>query len=133
VKRLSKEQAKQKEVLVKAMLDQEDAYSVAVADYNEKVGLAWADLEQALCNYNSARGAVVDFMSEVAAEMEAYFDERSDAWREGEAGERYEVWRDAWGEEPDREVEVDSPVSLDESDDNLSDILAGLPENLDEC
>ncbi len=133
MRRLSKEQRKRKDDLVKAMAAQEDAYSTALCVYNERVAEAFAEVERERGEYDGAQANIRDFMQELAADMEAYQDEKSDAWREGEAGERYEEWRQRWEDEIGEPEELEAPPSLDEPSETVSSVFDDLPDEPEGC
>ncbi len=68
-----------------------------------------AALEKAAAEYTGALLVAQEFCRGVADEMEDYHGEKSDKWRESEAGERYEEWMTAW-----QEIEFPEYVDLEE-------------------
>ncbi len=58
--------------------------------------------------FNDARMELEGFREEVASEIEAYRDDRSDAWLESDRGQASEAWLDLWQTETEVE-EIDAP------------------------
>jgi hypothetical protein len=132
----------------------------AVDDFNDKVSQAWAKvaeaveyfnteldeawgntLQPALEEYNEAVADANAWKQEVAGDIQAYIDERSDKWREGEACGRYEAWREPYDDEissaeferPDDLDLGDEPDQFDVSDvENASELLEQLPEEVEQ-
>lgn len=57
----------------------------AIEDYNAVIDAYNGVLEE-------ARGIAND----IASEIDAYISERSDKWQEGDTGQAYGAWKDAW-------------------------------------
>lgn len=154
MKNLSKEQVKLKADLVLSLSTEMDELKTAVVAYNEKKAEAFAALDKAVADFNSAMseawgevGAAVesyneevtkarDFASEIAGDIESYYDDKSDKWKESERGESYSSWKDEWQgislddlelEQPS-EIEIEEPEDLDEPDADHSTELENLPE-----
>jgi uncharacterized coiled-coil DUF342 family protein len=50
--------------------------------------------EQLITDLNEKRERAWEIVDDAASAAEAYYDERSEKWQEGEKGERYSEWRD---------------------------------------
>jgi hypothetical protein len=76
---------------------------------------------QAIMDLNHAIDACNEFVEEVHSEQDDYSGERSDAWRDGDAGTAYADWMTEWEfsmetlDDPTEDVDLDSFESLPES------------------
>ena len=72
------------------------------ADYNqlrEAVEVAIGEANAAIIAANEARQRFEDFRDGIHADIDAYFEEKSEKWQEGDAGSAYSSWRDEWDEQ----------------------------------
>lgn len=53
-------------------------------------------LNDLLQNYNEILDEVDSFREDLVRQMEEYYDERSERWQQGEAGESYSEWKDVY-------------------------------------
>lgn len=67
-----------------------------------------AAYEKAVTDLNEWREGIVE-------RMQAYYGDRTDKWRECEAGEAYDTWLQAWDEEFDADELVSTVEALPES------------------
>jgi hypothetical protein len=65
------------------------------------------------------------FLEELKGDMEGYFEERSEKWQEGDAGQDYQAWIDAVGEAIDGLEQVEE---VDEPEEPVVDGLDALDE-----
>lgn len=93
MKRLSKEHERQKALNVEALNKAAEAVRAAVAAVNAEIG---AKLNPAIDAYNAALSDAEQFKDEIAGEMDSYMDDRSDNWRNGDAGQTYDSWKSEW-------------------------------------
>lgn len=75
----------------KAIREIEERLAAAV----ETALVIHGELEGAIDGYNEAVEAINDRYVEVLADIEAYVEQRTERWQEGDAGQRYSEWRDA--------------------------------------
>jgi hypothetical protein len=128
--RLSKAQLKEKAALSAVLTSTFDAL---VAELNNTNKTA-ASVATALGVANMARVDAHEFCSGIADDIDAYIDERSESWQEGDKGCAFIEWKDSWSEASD---EFDNPIeSVDESisadaltvdEKSLADTLDELP------
>ena len=86
-----------------------------------EVEAAFADLQVAVATYNQRVAAYNEVVAEgtgwvedIASTIEAYMDERSDKWREGERGGAYQSWLTEWqGFQLDELELVEDPTAPD--------------------
>jgi hypothetical protein len=88
VKKLSKEQSK------------------ALEDLKAKFERDRQRMTDAIVAYNSVVDEINTWIEEVHAEQENYYDERSEKWQEGDAGQAYQSWMQLFEEQLDQ---VDEP------------------------
>ena len=96
-------------------------------------------LEAAVDNYNARLGDYVEavneatgFAEDMAAEIENYMDERSDAWRDGDKGTAYSEWLAAFQNfAPDEPA----PLTLEDEapNEDAEDDFRALPATPDEA
>lgn len=99
MKRISKQQQKTLADLVCDLQRHEEAIQEAI----DTVGSAVADYNGTVCE-------VREVCEEVANEIEAYMNDRSEKWHDSEKGHAYQSWLDAWQEVSVEEVETpDAP------------------------
>lgn len=86
---------------------------------------------------NAARDEALSALDDAATEAETYYDERSEKWQEGDAGQAYSEWkdelanaRDALGE--DISLEIDTPEGFDALDECLNTLDGGFRQSPDE-
>lgn len=116
VKRLSKEQDDRwTDLLGDVDLQSEqldsahDAICQAVDAYNEE-----------LAEYSGKVQALRDYRDELVAEMQCYYDEKSERWQDGEKGAAYQTWIDEW-----ETLDIpDDPEPLEQPDDPSSGFFA---------
>jgi hypothetical protein len=127
VNRLSKDQLAARETIVTRLNSAGEAVTDAVNAYNEAMAAEWAKVEEAIADYNAAVESANEFRDGVHADMEGYYEDRSEKWQEGEKGSAYSDWMNEW-DEYFSELEVDPPNPVDEPDLGEADALADLPE-----
>lgn len=92
VKRLSKKQDDKWTDLLGEVEAQSEKLEVAhnticeaVEAYNEE-----------LTEYNAKVQELRDYRDELLADMQCYYEEKSERWQEGEKGAAYQTWMDEW-------------------------------------
>lgn len=115
MKKLSKDQLKQRDELDSQLIEKGQAVKDAIDEFNTALTEAYKAVETAQEEYNAAVEAANEFVTEISGEMETYHGERSDTWQEGDAGQAYQSWIDAWSAELDP-CELEMPSELDEPD-----------------
>ena len=100
----------------------------AVAAYNEAMAEQAQKVQEALDAYNSALSDARDFRDEIVGDRDGDYQDKSEAWQEGDKGQAVRTWIDEWeGAELD-EVEIEFPEELEEPDLAHADALNDLPE-----
>lgn len=92
MKKLSKKQEAEFQSRLDDIQEKQEAVDKAhqgmqktVEDYNEEVR-----------GYNELVQNLMDYRDELVADMQCYFDDRSERWQEGEAGQNYQSWMSDW-------------------------------------
>jgi uncharacterized protein YukE len=129
MKRLTKDQIEQHSQISTDLHAAHEAVQSAVAEFNAKVAAAYAELEPHVSDFNSEVEKANSFMGEVYADQESFYDEKSEKWQEGDAGEAYRSWMEQW-EQVIEEMELDVPEELGEPDVDL-DTFAQLPSKVE--
>ena len=111
MKKLSKEHHKKIGDAQTFIEEKRAAYQAAAEQVNEQIWEARSaldDLNSAIESYNAVR-------EEIADEAQAYYDDRTDAWRDGDNGEAYLAWIETFREEMEAaEPQLDDVDELDE-------------------
>ena len=132
MKKFSKEHIKERDLLVLKLRTEHESLESKLLEFNDKVDQMWAEVEEALTAYNQAVSGINDFASERAIEITEYMDERSDAWRDGENGERYANWLGEFENFESEEVALDKPDTI-EAPECIADDFEALPISVDEA
>ena len=112
MKRLSKEQLKKHADLSAELHDAHEELDGAIKQFNETVATAYAKLETFVETFNSKVADANAFIEEVHSEQESYADDKSDRWRESDAGAAYDDWMSEWDQAVD-EVQLEDQPELD--------------------
>jgi hypothetical protein len=124
MKRLTKDQLKSKADLVAALRKAEGVLTEAVEEFNAKLVELFEPVERALEGLNGARDDARSFAEEVVSSMEDYASDRSDRWRESDAGQEFDSWRGEWENVNVDSVELDAPEPLEAPDGTADDYEA---------
>lgn len=131
MKKLSKDHVAQINQLLETLQKKAEKLTAAVETYNRAVQDAFSRVETVQHEYNEAVVAINDWKSDTISEMSDYQSEHSDKWQEGENGQKYQAFIDAWeGLEDVEESDLDSPEDLEfESPEG---VLEGYPKSPDD-
>jgi hypothetical protein len=120
--------------LTKEMLDQRDELCTALATAIDAIQTKGSEIDDLVLEYNGGiaklNEVVADareFVGNVSAALQEYADDKSDKWRESDAGNEYEDWIAEW-ENVDLTDAEELQVSTDTSDfDGAVSALEELP------
>lgn len=130
MKRIGKIDAARKNELVGKLTVAENKLTEIIESHNEAVKTSWKLVETAMGEYNKLVQEANGFCEDIASEIEAHMDERSDKWRESDAASVYEEWKSSWEQDLD-EIELDEPEEIATSfDDSAADILRDLEDEV---
>jgi chromosome segregation ATPase len=124
--KLSKQQEREKDEHMQEIRLRQTELNAAITVYNTKLEEIKTPVEKALETLNEKITAANEFLSNINADQESYYDERSEKWQEGDKGSEYSTWKDQFGEEFE-EVTIDFPEELEEVDCNYDNTLENLP------
>src|SRR3974390_1904395 len=118
--------------LSKAQISELDTHVEKLGKAYAQVEEAWREFEaahqevaSAVEAYNDAVQEAVGWRDDIVSQMQEYYDERSEKWQEGEAGEQYQAWIDEW-ESASIEEELECPELSELSEVDHADNLGEL-------
>lgn len=128
--KITKAQIAERDALVTDIRAKADALEAAITAYNDGIEKLATALSEAAEEYNGALADVQDFVSGVAEDGRAEFEEKSERWQEGEKGQYADAWLQQWESLELEDFEFDAPEPVEEIDpSSVSDPLADLPES----
>jgi hypothetical protein len=124
MKKLSKEDEDMHSGLVRELSNARDAVEEAVEAFNANMRREYELVADAAEKYDQAAAAADAFREQVASDIENYYDDKSEGWQEGEAGQQYRLWLEEWADLEVLSLEIDSPEPLDapEFDEQFGDL-----------
>lgn len=133
MKRMSKTQIAERDKHQASVQEAWAALDTAVTSYNDAQDVAWAKVEDAKGVLSEKVQAANEWRDGIESDARAYYDDRSEKWQEGEAGQSYSSWLDSLGVEvEDPSDDISEPEKLDAPDDP-SDAIGDWPESPDEA
>lgn len=131
MKKLSKEQLKERERLLGALSDEGGNLEAAIIDFNATMEKMQAKVESQLEKYNEVLADVRSLAEEVASDALGYFEDRSEKWQESDTGRAYIEWYEQWqnAELDDEEIEFPQPLEVP---DVGAAVLEDLPDQFEE-
>jgi uncharacterized protein YukE len=126
MKRLSKDHQKQIGELASKLRSIGDNLTAEIEKFNDQLQEMRESIESDLTDYNEAIDEANQFRDDIHSNMSDYFDERSDKWKEGEAGGSYESWMDQWSNEFEN-AEVTFPDKIELPELSTADQIDDLP------
>src|SRR5262245_13509270 len=128
--KLSKAQIVTRDTLCKALHETYEDLEDAIAKFTDAMETAWDAVQVAMDAHNQAIADTREFQQEIAQAIEEFIDDKSDKWREGDRGQAYSAWLDAWNEElEDIDLAMPDGIEIDAGD--QSDTLEQMPEEVD--
>ena len=127
MKRLPKKLAQQQAGLARNLQALAEVVEAAVDSYNEAVERAFDIYQSALADAYSEHIEPLDlepvneadaFRQEIVDQLQAHFDDRSEKWQEGDAGEQYQEWINTW-----EALDLDGEVGFDLPEPDAPDAL----------
>jgi len=89
---------------------------LAINEFNQQLADAYEQVETARAAYLETLEAGTAFIAGVREDAQSYFDDRSEAWQEGEKGEAYQDWINELDDVNLDAPELDQPTELDMPD-----------------
>ena len=127
MKNLTREQIQTKLNLTQLLSEVGEDLQGAIARHNLLLESACNEIEALAGRYNEIRQEAQDFIEGIHDEQEAYSSDRSDRWHEGDAGQTYGEWKDAWGIDLE-EVDITLPDGIEEVTLDAVEVLRDLPD-----
>lgn len=116
MKKFSKAQQSSIEAAVAAIEKAKDELNTDIESFNIDMEEVRDEVRRSLQKYNDELAKLKDLYSELAGTAREYYDERSDTWREGDAGQAYSDWCDEMENVDLEPIEIEFPDELGEPD-----------------
>lgn len=130
MKKLDKATLARREELAGALRERKETLDAAVEKMNEAIEEHWEDVQEAMDAYNETAAEATQWISEVGQEIEDHIDSMSEKWQEGDKGQQFATWRDAYNADVE-EVQLEKPEPLEVDLSDAADELEQLPESPD--
>lgn len=127
MKSLSKTQVKEKSTHQAAVADAHSDLTEAIEAFNASRTEAWAKVEEAQTKHREAVESANGWREGIEDAARGYYDDRSEKWQEGDAGQAYSSWLDALGTEFEIPDDIDEPEDVEIPED-VSGSIEELPE-----
>jgi hypothetical protein len=98
-----------------------------IVRFNETVETLMSAVNNAVDKYNDAIYATAAFCEDIAASYQAEWDEKSEKWQEGDAGDAAANWISQWESHCIEQIEPLEAPTLDEIDSDAESTLTELP------
>lgn len=128
MKNLTKEQSKQKARIAQELTEVGTDLQNAVNQFNDQMIAAFVLIEELQGRYNELIAEANGFTETVHEQQEAYMEDRSDSWHDGDTGQAYRDWAGEWTLNLE-EVEINAPIGVDEPTLEDADTLRCLPDH----
>ena len=111
---LSADALKQRDDIYDALHAIQEKLEDAFTDFNRtRTEEQWAAVEQVAADYNQRVAEANEWQADVAGEIDAYIESKSEKWQESDRGQQYVSWKEAFEEEfPD--LCISRPGSTDQ-------------------
>lgn len=131
MRKLTKEQLEQRSKMIATLHERKAELEEAIGTFNSTMADAGAGVTDAVAALNEAIAEAESFRSDIHSAMEDYTNDKSDKWKESEAGERYQNWMDGWADSL-YDVDIDLPEALvDDPGCDAADSFEGMPEDME--
>jgi DNA repair ATPase RecN len=97
-----------------------------IVAFNDEISRRWQEIESLVESYNESVQQVNEVRESVHSDMDSYYTDRSEKWQEGEAGQNYQSWMEAWADDLP-EIAVEQPDEIEEPSLEASDLIDDLP------
>ena|SRR5215469_9890749 len=113
MKAITKQQQREIDAALDVLREAASELEAAIEAYNEALEPLRERIEGALDHYNEKGSELRAVYLDIHAEAQAYYDDRSERWQEGDAGEEYQEWLDKLENLEIEELDIDMPEPLD--------------------
>lgn len=124
--KFSKQDIKDRDDVVDAARKKLGILNGAIEQFNADVAEKWAEVEEALNDYNGAISDAYEFVDRVKTEFNDAYEEKSEKWQEGDRGSAAREWIDSFDSVELEQVEMDAPEPLEEVSGEGLDALENL-------
>jgi hypothetical protein len=128
VKALDKAQQQDKATLVDAIREANSELEVVIDAYNLVLAKEKAKVQEKLAAVNAKVREAKEWAEGIAADMQNYYDEKSENWQEGEKGQNYDSWKTDYENFSPDDLEIDFPDDLEVIAADAADDLENLPD-----
>lgn len=125
--RLSKEEAKTLSKHSEKLAQLSGQLDVTIVEYNETVTGLRSEVEEAVTEYNTALAEAREFCSQIAAQGQEDFSDKSEKWQESDSGQSAEEWISSWEGIDLSDVTIEWPDELTNPDPDHAEELTNLP------
>lgn len=116
MKKFSKEQLDSIEKAVSDVRDAERDLNDEIKMFNEHMDGFRSDVELAIEKYNNKLASLKEVYTGLAETAREYYDERSEKWQEGDAGQAYSDWCDEMENVDLEPINIELPEEVNEPD-----------------
>ncbi len=128
MKRLKAKMVKRQDEIAYSLLRLADQIKDLVSQAQKGISVPEERVETLRTQYNESVVDAITFMESVHDAQEEYYYERSTRWQEGDSGQSYEQWMDAWNADLEELEEVDLDEDADEPEFEALTVFWDLPE-----
>ena len=131
MKKLTKEQLKERDALVSRLRDRRSDLETVLETYNAAVETAWGLVESAQTDFNDVIAEASEWMSNISSDIDEYTSGRSEKWQESDKASLYSNWKDAFDADLE-EAEFEKPDDFELNIEDSAEVLEQLPEEVEE-
>lgn len=133
MRKISSETLKNLDDLREKLETEKDAYESLLAEAAEEIGALVEKFNGLIQEQHDRATAIASdietIICDITAEMDEYYEDRSEDWQDSRKGEAYSEWKEVW---EGVETEIDAPPELEVPELELPDGLDALINDLDE-
>lgn len=128
MRKLSREQLATRNQIAQSLDNTAGEIRSIIAKTNAALEAAREQIDALTNRFNELVQEANDFIEGVHDAQQSYANDRSEAWKESDAGQNYDSWMDEWSAHFDELEEMDFPDEIEEPDFIHPDDLRDLPE-----
>jgi hypothetical protein len=127
MKHLTKDDNEQRDGHIRSIKEKAEVVREILAKVNAMI---FDELNPAIAEYNGAVNEADEWRNELTGRMEDYISERSEKWQEGDSGQSYSSWKDAWENlSLEQAEEISEEIEFQELDTDELEQIASQPED----
>jgi hypothetical protein len=111
--KLNKDQDSKLDTFLQKLVGSYDNLKASVEEYNTGLKELQSKVEGEVSKYNEDLSNLKSFVDEVTTEKREEFDDKSEAWQEGENGQAAEEWISTWEGAELQEITLQFPDELE--------------------